>query len=147
MGKRFLVLSSILVSSASYLVIGVIGLAGTSNALACWTKLVLFFLAQFSSSLGIMPIGWIIVSEVFPMKYVYLCLKLQKNSGTTKNLKIDRVNFKNIYSLYFLFFYSSSVCPYRNSSRLFPPPTPLVPVLSNNFLRTVIPPSSCTLYN
>lgn len=71
LGKRFLVLSTILVSSMSYLFIGVIGLTDTTSVLAGWTKLGLFFAAQLSSSLGIMPIGWILVSEVFPMRYEY----------------------------------------------------------------------------
>ncbi|XP_060868753.1 facilitated trehalose transporter Tret1-2 homolog [Metopolophium dirhodum] len=71
LGKRCLVLSTITFCSISYLLIGFIGqfYADAEYAeYASWAKLALFFGSTVSSSLGVMPIGWILMSEVFPMK-------------------------------------------------------------------------------
>uniref|UniRef100_A0A2H8TSE1 Facilitated trehalose transporter Tret1 n=1 Tax=Melanaphis sacchari TaxID=742174 RepID=A0A2H8TSE1_9HEMI len=68
LGKRFLVLSTVTVCSLSYLLIGFIGQFYTDTEYTSWAKLILFFVSTLSSSLGIMPIGWIFISEVFPMK-------------------------------------------------------------------------------
>jgi MFS family permease len=70
LGKRCLVLSTITVCSISYLLIGFIGQFYADTEYTSWAKLALFFGSTLSSSLGIMPIGWILMSEVFPMKYV-----------------------------------------------------------------------------
>jgi MFS family permease len=72
LGKRRLLLSTIGICSLSFLLIGVIGLFFDVSYYASWTKLILFFLTMISSSMGIMPIGWILISEIFPMKYVYI---------------------------------------------------------------------------
>jgi len=68
LGKRYLVLSTISVCSLSYLLIGFIGQFYADTEYTSWAKLALFFGSTLSSSLGIMPIGWILMSEVFPMK-------------------------------------------------------------------------------
>lgn len=69
LGKRCLVLSTITVCSISYLLIGFVGQFYVNSEHTSWVKLALFFGSTLSSSLGIMPIGWILMSEVFPMKY------------------------------------------------------------------------------
>lgn len=76
-GKRSLVLWTTAVCSLSYMFIGMIGLFHVETELAYWTKTALFFASTFSSSLGIMPLGWIFMGEVFPMKYV----RIQVHSG------------------------------------------------------------------
>ncbi|XP_015365255.1 PREDICTED: facilitated trehalose transporter Tret1-2 homolog [Diuraphis noxia] len=68
LGKRCLVLSTITVCSISYLLIGFVGQFYVDTEYTSWAKLALFFGSTLSSSLGIMPIGWILMSEVFPMK-------------------------------------------------------------------------------
>lgn len=70
LGKRCLVLLTITVCSLCYLSIGFIEFFFTNSKFTSCTVLALFFLSAFSSSLGIMPIGWVLMSEVFPMKYV-----------------------------------------------------------------------------
>lgn len=68
LGKRYLVLSTITVCSLSYILIGFIGQFYGDTEYTSWAKLALFFGSTLSSSLGVMPIGWILMSEVFPMK-------------------------------------------------------------------------------
>lgn len=68
LGKRCLVLSTTTFCSISYLLIGFIGQFYADAEYAPWAKLALFFGSTVSSSLGVMPIGWILMSEVFPMK-------------------------------------------------------------------------------
>jgi len=68
LGKRYLVLSTITVCSLSYILIGFIGQFYGDTEYTSWVKLALFFGSTLSSSLGVMPIGWILMSEVFPMK-------------------------------------------------------------------------------
>ncbi|XP_050432006.1 facilitated trehalose transporter Tret1-like [Adelges cooleyi] len=67
-GKRFLVLLSYSVCSISYIGIGVIGTYAPVCLLTSWIQVTLFYLTSFASSLGIAPIVWILMCEVFPMK-------------------------------------------------------------------------------
>jgi len=86
LGKRCLVLSTITFCSISYLLIGFIGQFYADAEYASWAKLALFFGSTLSSSLGVMPIGWILISEVFPMKYVYITDWIFYTFLTTKKL-------------------------------------------------------------
>lgn len=70
LGKRRLLLSTVVVCSLSYLYIGAIGNMCAHSVFNSYAKLISFFMTSFTSSLGVMPIGWILMSEVFPMKYV-----------------------------------------------------------------------------
>ncbi|XP_025416354.1 facilitated trehalose transporter Tret1-like [Sipha flava] len=69
LGKRFLTLSTLLITSLCYISIGLIGVYWTdSKLLTSRLILILYLVSTFVASLGIMPIGWILLSEIFPMK-------------------------------------------------------------------------------
>ncbi|VVC39589.1 Sugar transporter, conserved site,Major facilitator superfamily domain,Major facilitator, sugar [Cinara cedri] len=68
LGKRCLVQLTIAICSLCYLCIGSMDFFVVNNEYTSCAILSLFFLSAFSSSLGIMPIGWVLMSEVFPMK-------------------------------------------------------------------------------
>ncbi|XP_050429976.1 facilitated trehalose transporter Tret1-like [Adelges cooleyi] len=69
LGKRFLTLSTLMICSVCYISIGLIGLHCESlNPVKSWTILVLFLIATLAASFGIMPIGWVLLGEVFPIK-------------------------------------------------------------------------------
>lgn len=69
LGKRFLTLATAFICSLCYILIGLIGVYWTDpTQLLSWFMLILYLTATFSSSFGIMPIGWILLAEIFPMK-------------------------------------------------------------------------------
>ncbi|XP_029342821.1 facilitated trehalose transporter Tret1-like [Acyrthosiphon pisum] len=69
LGKRFLTLSTLLISSICYIMVGLIGVYWTnSKPLTAWLVLIFFLTAIFLASFGLMPIAWILLSEIFPMK-------------------------------------------------------------------------------
>ncbi|KAL5238926.1 hypothetical protein ACI65C_006336 [Semiaphis heraclei] len=68
LGKRFLALCTMATCSVCYLSIGIVGNILPSSSVTSWIKIVLFFLSTFFSSMGIMPIVWILMCELFPMK-------------------------------------------------------------------------------
>lgn len=72
LGKRFLTLSTLLICSICYILIGLIGVYWTnSKPITSWLVLILFLTTTFMSSLGIMPIAWVLLTELFPMKWAY----------------------------------------------------------------------------
>lgn len=68
LGKRFLALSTMAICSICYLSIGAIGNFWPSSPISSWMKIVLFFMSTFFSSMGITPVVWILMGELFPMK-------------------------------------------------------------------------------
>lgn len=69
LGKRFLTLSTLLTCSVCYILIGLIGVFWTdSEPITSWMLLILFLITTFASSFGIVPIMWILLTEIFPMK-------------------------------------------------------------------------------
>lgn len=69
LGKRFLTFSTLSICSICYILIGLIGVYTTnSTPTTSWLILILFLTTTFMSSLGIMPIAWVLLSEIFPMK-------------------------------------------------------------------------------
>ncbi|KAE9527569.1 hypothetical protein AGLY_012849 [Aphis glycines] len=69
LGKRFLTFSTLSICSICYILIGLIGVYTTnSNSTTSWLILILFLTTTFMSSLGIMPIAWVLLTEIFPMK-------------------------------------------------------------------------------
>lgn len=71
LGKRFLTLFTLSICSLCYIFIGLIGIYWTnSKPVTSWLVLILYLTTTFMSSFGIMPIGWILLTEIFPMKWV-----------------------------------------------------------------------------
>jgi len=69
LGKRFLTLFTLSICSICYILIGLIGIYWTSSKpITSWLVLILYLTTTFMSSFGIMPIGWILLTEIFPMK-------------------------------------------------------------------------------
>ncbi|VVC30791.1 Hypothetical protein CINCED_3A017390 [Cinara cedri] len=69
LGKRFLTLFTLSICSTCYVLIGLIGIYWTdSKPITSWIVLILFLITTFMSSYGIMPIGWVLLTEIFPMK-------------------------------------------------------------------------------
>ncbi|CAH1713748.1 facilitated trehalose transporter Tret1-like isoform X2 [Aphis gossypii] len=69
LGKRFLTLTTLSICSICYISIGLIGIYWTdSNQIKAWLLLICFFISTLVASFGIMPIGWILLTEIFPMK-------------------------------------------------------------------------------
>ncbi|XP_060837389.1 facilitated trehalose transporter Tret1-like isoform X2 [Rhopalosiphum padi] len=69
LGKRFLTLTTLSICSICYISIGLIGVYWTdTNQIKSWLLLISFFISTFVASFGIMPIGWILLTEIFPMK-------------------------------------------------------------------------------
>lgn len=68
LGKRFLALCTMANCSVCYLSIGIIGNVLPPSPVTSWIKIVLFFMSTFFSTMGIMPIMWILMCEIFPMK-------------------------------------------------------------------------------
>jgi len=69
LGKRFLTLTTLSICSICYISIGLIGIYWTdSNQIKAWLLLIFFFISTLVASFGIMPIGWILLTEIFPMK-------------------------------------------------------------------------------
>jgi membrane-associated HD superfamily phosphohydrolase len=71
LGKRFLTLMTLPICSVCYILIGIIGIYWTdSKPLTSWLVLIFFLTTTFTSSFGILTVAWILVSEIFPMKWV-----------------------------------------------------------------------------
>lgn len=69
LGKRFLTLTTLSICSICYISIGLIGVYWTnSKQIQSWLLLTFFLISTFVASFGIMPIGWILLTEIFPMK-------------------------------------------------------------------------------
>lgn len=75
LGKRLLTLMTLSICSVCYIAIGLIGvycnnLEKSNQVFISWLILILYLTSTFMSSFGIMPISWILLSEIFPMKWV-----------------------------------------------------------------------------
>ncbi|XP_060841085.1 facilitated trehalose transporter Tret1-like [Rhopalosiphum padi] len=69
LGKRFLTLFTLSVCSICYIIIGLIGIYWkNAQSITSWTILVLFLTTIFISSIGITPVSWTLVTEIFPAK-------------------------------------------------------------------------------
>lgn len=69
LGKRFLTFTTLSICSICYILIGLIGVYWTnSKPTTSWLVLILFLTTTFMSSIGIMPISWVLLTEIFPMK-------------------------------------------------------------------------------
>lgn len=68
LGKRFLSLSTMAACSVCYASIGIIGYFWAPSPVSSWIRLALFFMASFFSSMGIVPVMWILYGELYPMK-------------------------------------------------------------------------------
>ncbi|KAL5234542.1 hypothetical protein ACI65C_001952 [Semiaphis heraclei] len=69
LGKRFLTLFTLSICSIFYITIGLIGVYWeNSEPITSWIVLVLFLTTILISSVGITPVSWTLVSEIFPAK-------------------------------------------------------------------------------
>ncbi|XP_025198361.1 facilitated trehalose transporter Tret1-like [Melanaphis sacchari] len=69
LGKRFLTLFTLSVCSIFYILIGLIGVYWTNaEPITSWIVLLLFLSTILISSIGITPISWTLVTEIFPAK-------------------------------------------------------------------------------
>ncbi|VVC39585.1 Hypothetical protein CINCED_3A022308 [Cinara cedri] len=68
LGKRVLSLATMATCSVCFLCIGTIGNFCLPSPMYSWIQVILFFMSTFSSSMGIMPIMWVLMGEVYPMK-------------------------------------------------------------------------------
>ncbi|XP_060881201.1 facilitated trehalose transporter Tret1-like [Metopolophium dirhodum] len=69
LGKRFLTLFTLSICSVCYIAIGLIGVYWkNAEPLKSWTVLVLFLITILISSVGITPVSWTLVTEIFPAK-------------------------------------------------------------------------------
>ncbi|VVC30787.1 Sugar transporter, conserved site,Major facilitator superfamily domain,Major facilitator, sugar [Cinara cedri] len=69
LGKRFLTLLTVFICATCYISIGLIGRYRTSpNQITSWLMLLLYLTSVFVSAFGVLPISWILLTEVFPMK-------------------------------------------------------------------------------
>ncbi|XP_015374843.1 PREDICTED: facilitated trehalose transporter Tret1-like isoform X2 [Diuraphis noxia] len=69
LGKRFLTLFTLSICSILYITIGLIGVYWkNAEPITSWIVLVLFLTTIFISSVGITPISWTLVTEIFPAK-------------------------------------------------------------------------------
>ncbi|XP_008184642.1 facilitated trehalose transporter Tret1 isoform X2 [Acyrthosiphon pisum] len=108
-GKRFLTLSALLICSICYIMIGLIGVYWTnSKPLTAWLVLIFFLTTIFLASFGIMPIAWILLSEIFPMKSRNITCSAGTAFGylmTFFMIKyyLDFSNFVNFYNTFTIF--------------------------------------------
>lgn len=69
LGKKFLTLFTLSVCSICYIIIGLIGVFWkNAEQLTSWIVLVLFLISILVASIGITPIAWSLVTEIFPAK-------------------------------------------------------------------------------
>lgn len=68
LGKRRLTFWTLSICSFCYIAIGLIGIFLENGEMKALLVLTLFLTTTFVSSLGIIPIGWTLLSEVFPLK-------------------------------------------------------------------------------
>lgn len=68
LGKRFLSLGTMATCSVCYVCIGTVGHFFPPSPTCSWIVITLFFTSTFSSSMGIMPVMWVLMGEVYPMK-------------------------------------------------------------------------------
>lgn len=68
LGKRILSLSTIAACSVCYACIGITGRFWAPSPASSWIMLTLFFMTSFFSSMGIVPVMWILYGELYPMK-------------------------------------------------------------------------------
>ncbi|XP_022182940.1 facilitated trehalose transporter Tret1-like [Myzus persicae] len=69
LGKRFLTLFTLSICSICYITIGLIGVYWkNSESITSWIVLVLFLNTILISSVGITPVSWTLVTEIFPAK-------------------------------------------------------------------------------
>lgn len=68
LGKRRLTFWTLSICSFCYIAIGLIGVYLKNKEIRAMLVLVLFLTTTFVSSLGITPIGWTLLSEIFPLK-------------------------------------------------------------------------------
>ncbi|VVC39588.1 Sugar transporter, conserved site,Major facilitator superfamily domain,Major facilitator, sugar [Cinara cedri] len=111
LGKRFLSMSTMAISSVCYLCIGVIGHFWTSSLISSWAQVILFFVSIFAASMGIMPILGILMCELYPMKtknmgagissatYFITCFVMTKFYLNIENL----IGFYNTFVLFGFF--------------------------------------------
>lgn len=71
LGKRILTLSTMASSVVCYSCIGVVGRFCPPSLVSSWIQLVLFFMASFFSSMGFVPVMWILYGELYPMKWIH----------------------------------------------------------------------------
>ncbi|VVC39586.1 Sugar transporter, conserved site,Major facilitator superfamily domain,Major facilitator, sugar [Cinara cedri] len=67
-GKRTLTLSTMASSIVCYTCIGIVGRFWSPSLISSWIQLVLFFVSSFFSSMGFVPVMWILYGELYPMK-------------------------------------------------------------------------------
>lgn len=74
MGKRPLYLGSLALNAASCMLLGWYAYAraslpeGQELVVGTWAPLTLFILMFLGASIGILPIPWVLISEVFPFR-------------------------------------------------------------------------------
>lgn len=69
LGKRFLTLFTLSICSVCYIAIGLIGVYWkNAEPTTSWIVLVLFLTTILISSVGITPVSWTLVTEIFPAK-------------------------------------------------------------------------------
>lgn len=92
LGKRLLTLMTLSICSVCYIAVGLIGvycidLEESNQTIISWITLILYLISTFMSSFGVMPISWILLSEIFPMKWV----------PTKRNLFLKHILFLSLY--------------------------------------------------
>ncbi|KAE9527591.1 hypothetical protein AGLY_012871 [Aphis glycines] len=81
LGKRILTLVTLSVCSICYILIGFIGVYWkNTESWTSWTVLILFLTTILVSSIGITPVSWTLVTEIFPAKEL-------KNNPTSNNME------------------------------------------------------------
>eukprot|EP00102_Acyrthosiphon_pisum_P027929 XP_016665139.1 PREDICTED: facilitated trehalose transporter Tret1 isoform X1 [Acyrthosiphon pisum] len=69
LGKRFLTLFTLSICSVCYIAIGLIGVYWkNAEPTTSWAVLILFLTTILISSIGITPVSWTLVTEIFPAK-------------------------------------------------------------------------------
>lgn len=91
-GKRRLTLASLLGCAVSMLGLALWTLfhAKSANPNTYWTPFVLFTTLSFSFSFGIAPIPWVILSEIFPYRYVRCSAAQQFVASHFRRVKLTR---------------------------------------------------------
>lgn len=71
-GKRRLLITSILISTGCQFVLGLFAMGYLKSVVkSAWLPFILFCTVSFIAGYGITPIPWILLGEIFPMKYVF----------------------------------------------------------------------------
>jgi len=70
LGKRFLTVLTLSIWSVGYISIGLIGVYMTnySETISSWILLIVYYFCRLISSVGIEPLGWILLAEIFSVK-------------------------------------------------------------------------------